>query len=111
MKFTNLAKVASAGILSLGLVVAPLSISASATEGTTVPDAGIGTTDIEVEEEDDGFDWGWLGLLGLIGLAGLAGKKRDDDRDRYREPSTTTYAGTTATRDPNSPSYRDPNLH
>ncbi|MEX2535004.1 MAG: WGxxGxxG family protein [Trueperaceae bacterium] len=30
-------------------------------------------------EDDDGFDWGWLGLLGLIGLAGLAGRKRDND--------------------------------
>lgn len=31
-----------------------------------------------VATEDEGFDWGWLGLLGLIGLAGLAGRKKDD---------------------------------
>lgn len=25
---------------------------------------------------DDGVDWGWLGLAGLIGLAGLRGRER-----------------------------------
>ncbi len=35
-------------------------------------------------QQDDGFDWGWLGLLGLIGLAGL--RRRDDGR-------TTTTTG------------------
>lgn len=37
-------------------------------------------------EEDDGTDYGWVGLLGLAGLAGLLGRKRDDrvDRDRDR---------------------------
>lgn len=30
--------------------------------------------------DDDGFDWGWLGLLGLIGLAGMRGRERDRDR-------------------------------
>ncbi|HUQ22125.1 MAG TPA: WGxxGxxG family protein [Gaiellaceae bacterium] len=37
-------------------------------------------------EQDDGTDYGWIGLLGLAGLAGLLGRKRDDrdrdDRDR-----------------------------
>jgi MYXO-CTERM domain-containing protein len=27
--------------------------------------------------DDNGTDWGWLGLLGLIGLAGLTGRGRD----------------------------------
>ena len=36
-------------------------------------------------EEDDGTDYGWIGLLGLAGLAGLAGRKRDDHRDRDRD--------------------------
>jgi MYXO-CTERM domain-containing protein len=37
-------------------------------------------------EEDDGTDYGWIGLLGLAGLAGLLGRKRDDrvDGDRNR---------------------------
>lgn len=34
-----------------------------------------------VETQDEGFDWGWLGLLGLLGLAGLAGRKRNDRHD------------------------------
>lgn len=29
------------------------------------------------ESNDDGMDWGWLGLLGLAGLYGLKGKDRD----------------------------------
>jgi MYXO-CTERM domain-containing protein len=27
--------------------------------------------------EEEGTDWGWIGLLGLLGLAGLAGRRRD----------------------------------
>ncbi|WP_341282062.1 WGxxGxxG family protein [Paenibacillus sp. FSL H8-0537] len=27
--------------------------------------------------DDDGFDWGWLGLLGLLGLAGMRNRGRD----------------------------------
>lgn len=30
--------------------------------------------------DNDGFDWGWLGLLGLLGLAGM--RNRVGDRDR-----------------------------
>lgn len=29
--------------------------------------------------DDDGFDWGWLGLLGLLGLAGMRSKSRERD--------------------------------
>lgn len=39
-----------------------------------------------VEEEDEGFDWGWLGLLGLAGLAGLA--KRGNTESRTVERTT-----------------------
>ena len=35
-------------------------------------------------EEEDGTDYGWIGLLGLAGLAGLLGRKRDDRLDRDR---------------------------
>lgn len=31
---------------------------------------------------DNGTNWGWLGILGLIGLAGMAGRNRATDRDR-----------------------------
>ena len=37
-------------------------------------------------EDDDGADYGWIGLLGLAGLAGLAGRKRRDDDVVRREP-------------------------
>jgi hypothetical protein len=30
--------------------------------------------------DDDGFDWGWLGLLGLVGLAGMRSRERGRDR-------------------------------
>ena len=30
--------------------------------------------------QDDGFDWGWIGLLGLAGLAGLRGRRNDTTR-------------------------------
>ncbi|WP_338555564.1 WGxxGxxG family protein [Paenibacillus sp. KS-LC4] len=29
--------------------------------------------------DNDGFDWGWLGLLGLLGLAGMRNRGRDRD--------------------------------
>lgn len=32
-------------------------------------------------EEDEGTDYGWIGLIGLAGLAGLLGRKKDDRRD------------------------------
>lgn len=32
--------------------------------------------------DDNGTNWGWLGILGLIGLAGMAGRNRATDRDR-----------------------------
>lgn len=34
---------------------------------------------VNAATDDDGFDWGWLGLLGLFGLAGA--RKRVRDRD------------------------------
>ena len=33
-----------------------------------------------VTTEDNGTDWGWIGLLGLIGLASLRGRQRDTTR-------------------------------
>jgi hypothetical protein len=34
------------------------------------------------DRDDDGFDWGWLGLLGLAGLFGLKRHDRVDVHDR-----------------------------
>jgi MYXO-CTERM domain-containing protein len=44
-----------------------------------------GTADPTYQTEggqDDGFDYGWLGLLGLAGLAGL--RKRPEHHDAHR---------------------------
>ncbi|WP_127530348.1 WGxxGxxG family protein [Paenibacillus kobensis] len=30
--------------------------------------------------DDNDFDWGWLGLLGLIGLAGMRSRSRERER-------------------------------
>ena len=39
----------------------------------------------DATEEEDGTDYGWIGLLGLAGLGGLLGRKRDDHEDRDRD--------------------------
>jgi len=45
-------------------------------------DQGATTTSTDMDD-DDGTDWGWVGLLGLIGLYGLKGKNnRDYDNTR-----------------------------
>lgn len=45
--------------------------------GTTVNANNYRTT---AATDDDGFDWGWLGLLGLFGLAGARNRNRERDR-------------------------------
>ena len=50
---------------------------ALAQEATTGDDAAATTP---ATTQDDGMDWGWIGLLGLIGLAGLRGRQRDTTR-------------------------------
>lgn len=45
--------------------------------------AGVGNNNMTSQRlraqaaDDNGMDWGWLGLLGLIGLAGLRGRGRE----------------------------------
>ncbi|NDV88820.1 LPXTG cell wall anchor domain-containing protein [Aurantimonas aggregata] len=41
---------------------------------------------ITTQNEDDGFDLGWLGLIGLLGLAGLAGRKRNTHIETVNRP-------------------------
>jgi LPXTG-motif cell wall-anchored protein len=65
---------------------APASAQTTADPATTTTPGT--TTSTTVYEEEDGFDWGWLGLLGLLGLAGLAGRKRNEEPTRYRDPNT-----------------------
>jgi MYXO-CTERM domain-containing protein len=57
--------------------------------GASAPVAFAQDTGATTEEEDEGTDYGWIGLLGLAGLAGLAGRRRRDDVVR-RDDATTT---------------------
>jgi MYXO-CTERM domain-containing protein len=43
----------------------------------------------ETTDDDDGTDYGWIGLLGLAGLAGLLGRRREE-RDRVAARSDRT---------------------
>lgn len=81
------------GLLSIALSTTWLAHPASAQV-----DEGLGTNRV-VQNDDDGFDWGWLGLLGLIGLAGLMRRDRDRDRHQagYRDTATTSTATTPRT--------------
>jgi hypothetical protein len=83
MRRSNLFKILGIGILSIGATITPLALPVSAQ--VAEPNAPV----VVDENEDDGFDWGWLGLLGLIGLAGLAGKNRKEPT-AYREPDVTS---------------------
>ena len=98
MKISNLSKLIAAGVLSASVAVVPLNLPASAqsntgsttdTTTTTAPRQSVDNT----ARNDDGFDWGWLGLLGLVGLAGLIPRKHEEPV-RYRNPNevgSTTY--------------------
>lgn len=94
MNFTNLTKIGGAGLLAASLAFASLVSPASAqttpqrTDTDTTPRENVRTVN-----DDNDFDWGWLGLLGLAGLAGLAGRKHEEPT-RYREPNevgTSSY--------------------
>lgn len=81
---SNITKAISAGILTLGMAIFPLTVPVQAQVNTS---PGVDNTPTTTTNDRNDFDWGWLGLLGLIGLAGLAGKKRNDEPNRYRDPS------------------------
>ncbi|MBD0267363.1 WGxxGxxG family protein [Pseudanabaena sp. FACHB-2040] len=108
MQRNSLTKWFGASALALSLAVLPSAMPAAAqtttgtgtTDTTTAPGTTGTTTGTDpvyaTETEDDGFDWGWLGLLGLIGLAGLMGRKDNDTATRYRttdDVTTTTTPG------------------
>ena len=75
MKLSNLYKLSGTSLLAISLAVIPFTASSQA-QVDDEPGVAI------VETEDDGFDWGWLGLLGLLGLAGLAGKNKNHETHR-----------------------------
>lgn len=80
MKFSNLSKLLGAGAIAASLAVLPLNLPAHAQNNAPDTTSGTytqGNRDVQSADtnNDDDFNWGWLGLLGLAGLAGLAGKK------------------------------------
>jgi hypothetical protein len=91
-----LSKVVGASVLAASVAFVPFTLPATAQtntapDTTTTTDQGVQTAEYD---DEDSFDWGWLGLLGLSGLAGLAGRKRNDDV-RYRQADdvrTTNYS-------------------
>ncbi|MBF2017669.1 MAG: WGxxGxxG-CTERM domain-containing protein [Rivularia sp. T60_A2020_040] len=85
MKLTNLSKTLCTSAFAVSLAALPLSLPASAQTETVNPDINRTVT----VRENDGFDWGWLGLLGLLGLAGLGGRKKRNDTVAYRDPNVT----------------------
>ncbi len=74
MKFTKLFTLARAGMLALSFFILTLATSVYAQTNTNTTNANTTRT---VVRDDDGTDWGWLGLAGLAGLLGLMPKKRD----------------------------------
>ena len=92
MKNLKLSHLVGISALTASLAFLPATLPSAAQTGT-----GTGTNDTTTGQvdgynntraaDDDGFDWGWLGLLGLLGLAGLAGRKNHDDNVRYRDPA------------------------
>ena len=64
-------------------VAASLALSAAAGVASAQDPYDAQTTE-ERTTDDDGQDWGWVGLLGLAGLLGLR------RRDRHDEPSRRT---------------------
>jgi MYXO-CTERM domain-containing protein len=79
MKRFSLFKTLGVSLFLLGTTITPLTLPVSA-QVNQPNEPGI-----VYENEDDDFDWGWLGLLGLLGLAGLAKKNRQEPT-AYRDP-------------------------
>ena len=96
MKFSKLSKFISAGVIAASVATVPFNLPASAQSNTSSDTTTTNTRqgdDNTYADQDNNFDWGWLGLLGLGGLAGLAGRKRHEEV-RYSDPDrarSTTY--------------------
>ena len=91
----KISKVLGACTVALGLAAmsAPSwgqGAAGGGTSGTGASGGGTGasTTTTRATTDDDGMDWGWIGLLGLAGLAGL--RRRDTTTSTYDNRNTTT---------------------
>jgi hypothetical protein len=87
MKNFNLFRFARVGALVLCLTVLT-AVSAFAQSSNTSGTAA-NRTETRTVQQDNGFDWGWLGLLGLAGLAGLLPKKRTVEVHENRTTNRT----------------------
>ncbi len=87
MKLSTIYKLSGTSLLALSLAIIPF---------TTPGQAQIGAEEdiAVVETEDNGFDWGLLGLLGLLGLAGLAGKNKQTHSNYETRTTTEPRTGT-----------------
>jgi hypothetical protein len=83
--------VASLAVLPFNAVQAQTTTDGTGTTTTTA--APNSTVYSDTANNNQGFDWGWLGLLGLLGLGGLAGKNRSEEPTRYRDPNTVGTSG------------------
>ncbi|MDZ4870937.1 MAG: hypothetical protein CLLPBCKN_000325 [Chroococcidiopsis cubana SAG 39.79] len=116
MRLSSFSKIIGISAIAVSATILPLNLPANAQ--IIAPE--VEREDI-YEDDDDGFDWGWLGLIGLFGLAGLGGKNkrrepvverdarlgnRIEDREptAYRDPDSMNGIGD---REPTA--YRDPN--
>ncbi|MDV2994547.1 MAG: hypothetical protein N4J56_004201 [Chroococcidiopsis sp. SAG 2025] len=117
MRLSSFSKILGISTIVVSTTILPLNLPANAQ--IIAPD--VEREDV-YEDEDDGFDWGWLGLIGLFGLAGLAGKNKrrepvverdsslgnrisDREPTAYRDPepiNSISDREPTAYRDPNS---------
>ena len=67
------------------IVALALGLPVAYGQETAPPDATPTTT----AEQDEGMDWGWIGLLGLLGLGGLMRGNDRRDHVRHTEPVRT----------------------
>ena len=93
MKLSTIYKLSGTSLLALSLAILPFTSSSQA-QIESEPEVAV--------VEEDGFDWGWLGLLGLLGLAGLAGK----NKQTHYETTTTTEPRTGVEPFPEAPGHR-----
>ncbi len=77
MKISIVSKFVSAGVVAASLAVVPFTLSAQA-QNTDTGTYNNRSGSVQTANNDNDFDWGWLGLLGLAGLAGLIPKKRQE---------------------------------
>jgi len=101
MNRSSLAKFVGAGVITLGLAMAPLALPATAQNTAESDSPTVDTTPFQ-ETKNDFNNFGWLGLIGLIGLAKLFQKRSEPVQHRDSGVASSGY--TTEPTDVNRPS-------